>query len=39
MTENIKLLVLKQTPDEYLIGRVTELDEEPSLLVEECFKM
>lgn len=39
MTENIKLLVLKQTPDEYLIGRVTELDEEPSLLVEECFKI
>ena len=33
--EQIKLVLLKDRP-EYLIGMVTELDEEPSLLIETC---
>tara|TARA_B100002019_G_scaffold106_1_gene88 strand:+ start:1230 stop:1451 length:222 start_codon:yes stop_codon:yes gene_type:complete len=24
---------------EYLIGKITELDEEPSILIEKCFKI
>ncbi len=38
MNQVIKLILLKNR-DEYLIGSVTELDEEPSLLVEKCFKI
>ena len=34
----IKLLLLKNR-DQYLIGKVTELDEEPSILVEGCFEI
>lgn len=34
----IKLVLLKQRP-EYLIGKVTELDEEPSLLIESCYEI
>ena len=34
----IKLVILKQRP-EYLIGKVTELDEEPSLLIENCYEI
>lgn len=34
----IKLLSLKQR-EMYLIGRVTELDEEPSILVENCYEI
>ena len=34
----IKLVLLKQRP-EYLIGKVTELDEEPSLLIESCSEI
>lgn len=35
-----KVLLLKHgTLNEYLIGRVTELDEEPSILVEGCYKI
>ncbi len=34
----IKLVLLKQRP-EYLIGMVTELDEEPSLLIECCYEI
>ena len=34
----IKLVLLKDRP-EYLIGLVTELDEEPSLLIEGCYEI
>ncbi|UNH61266.1 hypothetical protein SSZBM1_149 [Synechococcus phage S-SZBM1] len=35
----LKLLILKHSPDFYLIGNVTELDEEPSLLIENCYRV
>jgi len=31
----IKVLILKHHPNTYLIGKLTELDEEPSLLLED----
>ena len=34
----IKLLLLKNQ-DKYLIGKVTELDEEPSILIEQCYEI
>ena len=34
----IKLLLLKNQ-DKYLIGKVTELDEEPSILIENCCEI
>lgn len=34
----IKLLLLRQR-SEYLIGKVTELDEEPSILIEKCYEV
>jgi len=35
----IKIIVLKSDPSFHLLGSVTELDEEPSLLVENCYKI
>ena len=36
----VKILLMKHgTLNEYLIGKVTELDEEPSILVEGCYKI
>ena len=35
----LKLLILKTDPNFYLLGMVTELDEEPSLLIENCFRV
>lgn len=37
-TENIKVLLLSDRP-EYIIGNVLELDEEPSILIENCFSI
>jgi len=34
----VKVILLKDR-NEYLIGNVTELDEEPAFLVENCFKI
>ena len=34
----VKVILLKQR-SEYLIGRVTELDEEPSVLIEQCYSI
>ena len=34
----IKLVLLRQR-SEYLIGAITELDEEPSLLIEKCMEV
>ena len=36
----IKLLILKNSPDTYLIGKLTEMDEEPaSLLLEDSYRV
>lgn len=35
----IKLLILQQDPNEYLIGDLTELDEEPALFIQNCYKI
>ena len=37
-TSVVKLILLQQR-SEYLIGRITELDEEPSLLIENCYEV
>ena len=34
----VKLILLQQL-NEYLLGKVTELDEEPSLLIEKCYEV
>lgn len=36
--QTIKLVLLKQR-GEYLLGSITELDEEPSLLIEKCMEV
>ena len=36
MNNQLKLILLKERP-EYLLGTVTQLDEEPSLLIENCY--
>ena len=36
METNLKILLLTNR-SEYLIGQVTALDEEPSILIEKCF--
>jgi hypothetical protein len=33
------LLILQQDPNEYLIGDLTELDEEPALFIQNCYKI
>ena len=38
MQEQLKVILLKQRK-EYLLGKVTELDEEPSLLIEGCYEV
>ena len=38
LQQQIKIILLKQRP-EYLIGAVTELDEEPSILIENCYEV
>lgn len=40
MESNLKVLLLKNgNLNDYLIGNVTELDEEPSVLVEGCYRI
>jgi len=34
----LKVILLKQRSN-YLLGKVTELDEEPSILIEECYEI
>lgn len=34
----MKVILLKDK-DDYLVGNVSELDEEPSILIENCFKI
>ena len=38
MESNLKILLMTNR-SEYLIGQVTELDEEPSILIEKCFQI
>ena len=38
LQQQIKVILLRQRK-EYLLGKVTELDEEPSLLIENCFEI
>ena len=38
MQGELKVILLKQRT-EYLLGKVTELDEEPSLLIEGCMEI
>tara|TARA_Y100001968_G_scaffold139796_1_gene127914 strand:- start:418 stop:666 length:249 start_codon:yes stop_codon:yes gene_type:complete len=38
MASNLKVLLMTNR-SEYLIGQVTELDEEPAILVEKCFSI
>ena len=33
----LKLIILKHHPTTYLLGKITELDDEPSLLIENCY--
>jgi len=35
----VKVLLLQQDPNEYLIGSLTELDEEPALFLQNCYKI
>ena len=36
--QQLKVILLKQR-SEYLLGKVTELDEEPSILIEGCYQI
>ena len=38
MQQQLKVILLKQR-SEYLLGKVTELDEEPSILIEACYEI
>ena len=38
MASNLKILLMTNR-SEHLIGQVSELDEEPSILVEKCFSI
>ena len=38
MQQQLKVILLKQR-SEYLLGKVTELDEEPSILIEGCYQI
>ena len=33
----LKLIILKYRPTTYLLAKITEMDEEPSLLLEDCY--
>lgn len=35
----VKILILKNDPSIYLMGTITELDEEPSILIENCYRV
>ncbi len=38
LQQQVKVILLKQR-SEYLVGAVTELDEEPSILIENCYEI
>ena len=39
LQQQVVKLILLQQRNEYLIGTITELDEEPSLLIEKCYEV
>ena len=39
LQQQVVKLILLQQRKEYLIGTITELDEEPSLLIENCYEV
>ena len=39
LQQQVVKLILLQQRNEYLIGTSTELDEEPSLLIEKCYEV
>ena len=39
LQQQVVKLILLQQRHEYLLGKVTELDEEPSLLIEKCYEV
>ena len=39
LQQQVVKLILLQQRNEYLIGTITELDEEPSLLIEQCYEV
>jgi small nuclear ribonucleoprotein (snRNP)-like protein len=39
LQQQVVKLILLQQRNEYLIGTITELDEEPSLLIENCYEV
>ena len=39
LQQQVVKLILLQQRNEYLLGKVTELDEEPSLLIEKCYEV
>ena len=38
MQQELRLILLKDR-NEFLLGKITELDEEPSILIENCFEV
>ncbi len=38
LQQELRLILLKDRP-QYLLGKITELDEEPSILIEKCFEV
>ena len=39
LQQQVVKLILLQQRNEYLLGKVNELDEEPSLLIEKCYEV
>ena len=39
LQQQVVKLILLQQRNEYLIGTITELDDEPSLLIEKCYEV
>ena len=39
LQQQVVKLILLQQRNEYLLGKVTELDEEPSILMEGCYEV
>ena len=38
MQQELRLILLKER-NEFLLGKITELDEEPSILIENCYEV
>ena len=38
MQQELRLILLKER-NEFLLGKITEMDEEPSILIENCYEI